>query len=72
MRFPYYLNAVPDTGNKKSSTRSEGVTLLHFIGKFGGVAVALDRSGQEHKLLEASVKGEYQSLLIVITILCRR
>ena len=50
------LVVVPDTGSKKSSTR-KGVILLHFIGKFGGFAVALDSSGQEHKLLVASIKG---------------
>lgn len=40
-----------------TSVKSDGITKLHFVGKFGGFAVALESSSLEHDLLLASLKG---------------
>lgn len=46
---------------------NDGIIQLHFVGKFGGFAVALESSGEKHNLLLASLKGmdDYSSVLLV-------
>ena len=46
---------IVDTHSSKRS--SDGITQLHFVGKFGGFAVALESSSEGHNLLLASLKG---------------
>ena len=42
---------------KSTGSKDDGITQLHVVWRFGGFAVALESSSQEHDLLLASIKG---------------